>query len=97
MGEIDKPWNCPHGRPTMRHLCELGAWDRLGWKEGDFVDGEREVIVRGMGTDWEEFVQNSGERKRDVDSEEDKESSSETRDEMEEEGSFVDMGDGYAE
>ncbi|XP_075168627.1 mismatch repair endonuclease PMS2 isoform X2 [Haematobia irritans] len=20
MGEIDQPWNCPHGRPTMRHL-----------------------------------------------------------------------------
>ncbi|KAG9238870.1 DNA mismatch repair protein MutL [Amylocarpus encephaloides] len=35
MGEIDKPWNCPHGRPTMRHLCGLGVWDDLGWKEGD--------------------------------------------------------------
>jgi len=23
MGEIDKPWNCPHGRPTMRHLYGL--------------------------------------------------------------------------
>lgn len=21
--EIDKPWNCPHGRPTMRHLINL--------------------------------------------------------------------------
>ncbi len=26
MGEMEKPWNCPHGRPTMRHLCGLGAW-----------------------------------------------------------------------
>jgi DNA mismatch repair protein PMS2 len=31
MGEIDKPWNCPHGRPTMRHVLGLGAWE--GWRE----------------------------------------------------------------
>ncbi|KND04087.1 DNA mismatch repair protein MutL [Spizellomyces punctatus DAOM BR117] len=23
MGEMDQPWNCPHGRPTMRHLADL--------------------------------------------------------------------------
>ncbi|XP_060521069.1 mismatch repair endonuclease PMS2 isoform X2 [Cylas formicarius] len=23
MGEINQPWNCPHGRPTMRHLVNL--------------------------------------------------------------------------
>lgn len=23
MGEIDHPWNCPHGRPTIRHLANL--------------------------------------------------------------------------
>ncbi|XP_042870177.1 mismatch repair endonuclease PMS2-like [Penaeus japonicus] len=23
MGEINQPWNCPHGRPTMRHLINL--------------------------------------------------------------------------
>uniref|UniRef100_A0A8C2ZIM7 Mismatch repair endonuclease PMS2 n=1 Tax=Cyclopterus lumpus TaxID=8103 RepID=A0A8C2ZIM7_CYCLU len=23
MGEINHPWNCPHGRPTMRHLANL--------------------------------------------------------------------------
>lgn len=23
MGEIEQPWNCPHGRPTMRHLVNI--------------------------------------------------------------------------
>jgi DNA mismatch repair protein PMS2 len=31
MGELDKPWNCPHGRPTMRHLCRLDNWDSTSW------------------------------------------------------------------
>ncbi|KAI8824179.1 putative DNA mismatch repair protein pms2 [Fimicolochytrium jonesii] len=25
MGEMEQPWNCPHGRPTMRHLADLRA------------------------------------------------------------------------
>ena len=20
---LEQPWNCPHGRPTMRHVCVL--------------------------------------------------------------------------
>jgi DNA mismatch repair protein PMS2 len=51
MGEIDKPWNCPHGRPTMRHLCGLGVWDELGWREGDGADGEK-----GVQTDWAGYL-----------------------------------------
>ncbi|XP_060084122.1 mismatch repair endonuclease PMS2-like [Ylistrum balloti] len=28
MGQIDQPWNCPHGRPTMRHLINLNMVPR---------------------------------------------------------------------
>ncbi|KAM3505513.1 hypothetical protein MY11210_007929 [Beauveria gryllotalpidicola] len=48
LGELDKPWNCPHGRPTMRHLCRLQAWDDHGWK-GDVALGS---IAR-----WRAFAQ----------------------------------------
>lgn len=50
MGEIDKPWNCPHGRPTMRHLCGLGPWYTTTWKEGDEVGG------RHGPTDWAAYM-----------------------------------------
>jgi DNA mismatch repair protein PMS2 len=23
MADMDNPWSCPHGRPTMRHLINL--------------------------------------------------------------------------
>ncbi|KAM3436803.1 hypothetical protein MY4824_004086 [Beauveria thailandica] len=51
MGELDKPWNCPHGRPTMRHLCRLQAWDDHGWK-GDVALSS---IAR-----WRAFAQEGG-------------------------------------
>ncbi|KAF9530776.1 MutL C terminal dimerization domain-containing protein [Crepidotus variabilis] len=36
MGTMDQPWNCPHGRPTMRHLCDIRSSgihpkDKIDW------------------------------------------------------------------
>ncbi len=56
MGEIEKPWNCPHGRPTMRHLCGLGVWDKVGWKEGD---GEDMDGNDGKATDWTAYARST--------------------------------------
>ena len=52
MGSMDKPWSCPHGRPTMRHLYGLDNWE--GWKEGDGVSGLGEV---SMQADWSMYLQ----------------------------------------
>ena len=51
MGSMDKPWSCPHGRPTMRHLFGLEKWQ--GWSEGDGVTG---VDVQGEKTDWAAYM-----------------------------------------
>ena len=48
MGEIDKPWNCPHGRPTMRHVLGLGPWE--GWREGMGNEGSETQIQEEV--DW---------------------------------------------
>lgn len=44
MGNMDKPWSCPHGRPTMRHLFGLDKWE--GWLEGEGVSGPSESMRR---------------------------------------------------
>ncbi|KAJ2904469.1 hypothetical protein MKZ38_008000 [Zalerion maritima] len=57
MGGMDKPWNCPHGRPTMRHLTGLGAWERRVSEldeEGWYGDGSDRDGYGGYGekVDW---------------------------------------------
>ncbi|KAL4941311.1 hypothetical protein BDV06DRAFT_229800 [Aspergillus oleicola] len=73
MGGIDKPWNCPHGRPTMRHLFSLGGWE--GWDEyanehggeGGIGDGEDGMdLDAGLGSRgrldvWGEYVRDMAE------------------------------------
>ncbi|KAF2658154.1 DNA mismatch repair protein MutL [Lophiostoma macrostomum CBS 122681] len=63
MGEMEKPWSCPHGRPTMRHLYGLERW--VGWQEGMGVVGVDEDgggggcglgAERGGGTDWAGYL-----------------------------------------
>lgn len=53
MGTIEKPWNCPHGRPTMRHLYGLGAWDESGWEEGQRLDDDGKDERT---TDWKGWI-----------------------------------------
>lgn len=49
MGTIEQPWNCPHGRPTMRHLACLKTLDAAGEvkkakSEADADPGWDEVV-----------------------------------------------------
>jgi DNA mismatch repair protein PMS2 len=63
MGTIDKPWNCPHGRPTMRHLMTLGHWDE--WDEYGFDNEEEDEESGRIEVDrldvWRNYYQEMGE------------------------------------
>lgn len=37
MGTMEQPWNCPHGRPTMRHLSDVGTVDKREWRPVDWA------------------------------------------------------------
>ncbi|KAI9440372.1 hypothetical protein H4582DRAFT_1936437 [Lactarius indigo] len=37
MGTMEQPWNCPHGRPTMRHLSDVGAVEVREWRPVDWA------------------------------------------------------------
>ncbi|KAJ5776600.1 uncharacterized protein N7511_001611 [Penicillium nucicola] len=67
MGTIDKPWNCPHGRPTMRHLMSLGQWD--GWNE---FEDEDEDENQGLDP-WKQYLEAAEEEENDEEEEEEEE------------------------
>jgi len=54
MGEIDKPWNCPHGRPTMRHVLSLREWGGRIEGSRDMSSGAPEEVVE---VDWAGWMQ----------------------------------------
>ncbi|KKZ64154.1 DNA mismatch repair protein PMS2 [[Emmonsia] crescens] len=59
MGMIDKPWNCPHGRPTMRHLMSFGEWSEWDeWEAATHLTSESSGDVRAStGLDvWKRFL-----------------------------------------
>ena len=58
MGTIDKPWNCPHGRPTMRHLMSLGQWDEWDEFGGGLEDGDQTAVDR-LGV-WRDYLGEMG-------------------------------------
>ncbi|KAH9066502.1 hypothetical protein EDB87DRAFT_1586471 [Lactarius vividus] len=37
MGTMEQPWNCPHGRPTMRHLSDVGMVEKREWRPVDWA------------------------------------------------------------
>ena len=55
MGEMDKPWNCPHGRPTMRHLTSLDQIET--WEEEDGLADEDVEEEKEKGLEaWVRFM-----------------------------------------
>ncbi|KAF7179845.1 hypothetical protein CNMCM7691_008897 [Aspergillus felis] len=63
MGTIDKPWNCPHGRPTMRHLMTLGQWNE--WDEYGYDNEEEDEESSRVEVDrldvWRNYYHETGE------------------------------------
>lgn len=40
LADLESPWNCPHGRPTMRHLVDLTTLLTLHDDDDDDADAD---------------------------------------------------------
>ncbi|KAI1321801.1 hypothetical protein EDD11_000077 [Mortierella claussenii] len=76
MGEIDQPWNCPHGRPTMRHLLDLMELEQQGRRRGqldnDDDDEDGDILLEDEDQDDDlrqrmQMLEQERERDRDRD------------------------------
>jgi DNA mismatch repair protein PMS2 len=73
MGMIDKPWNCPHGRPTMRHLMSLGQWEEWDEYENEYTGGEEEEEGRQSSGGLDVWRRYAEEAEKEEDEDEDEE------------------------
>ena len=58
MGTMEHPWNCPHGRPTMRHLADLRALETAAAAARGSEGGgeEEEMSFANRRVDWAAFA-----------------------------------------
>ena len=47
LAELDHPWACPHGRPTLRHLVDLGG-EGCSWEEVEVGSRQPQSAVNGL-------------------------------------------------
>ncbi|THC98803.1 hypothetical protein EYZ11_001711 [Aspergillus tanneri] len=87
MGTIDKPWNCPHGRPTMRHLMSLrqwNEWDEFGEEGLETEDHQSRADSLNIWKGYFRCMAESGDEEEEDEEEEDEEEEDEEEEDEDE-------------